>query len=298
VKSKNQEEKKMPEPVPAPPEPTPTPDPTPAPTPDPTPTPPEFKVPEKYAKEKWASNITNPDVLWDQFANAQTLIGRKTIPGENAKPEEIAEFHKALGVPDNAEGYEFKVIEPLKDRARDAEIDNVAKSLLKKHGIPKKAGESFVHDFEMAIFEKQKPALEKATEMETAFNAMKLATFGEKADVAMNQFKDVLKTSLKDQPQLVGKLDELPNEQFMTLMAFAKKIHDTYVGEHKLKPGGTPPASADVKTQYQQLSQAKLQVKQDANLPPHIRDAKLVELNRQMRQVGEKARDAGIDLFS
>ena len=33
------------------------------------------------------------------------------VPGENAKPEDIAAFNKKMGVPENAEGYEFKPAE-------------------------------------------------------------------------------------------------------------------------------------------------------------------------------------------
>jgi hypothetical protein len=39
--------------------------------------------------------------------------GRVKIPGADAKPEEIAAFREAMGVPDKAEGYEIKLPEGL-----------------------------------------------------------------------------------------------------------------------------------------------------------------------------------------
>lgn len=43
-------------------------------------------------------------------ANAQALIGRKGIflPTEKSTPEEVAEFRKAIGVPDSPDGYHIK----------------------------------------------------------------------------------------------------------------------------------------------------------------------------------------------
>lgn len=49
--------------------------------------------------------------------NAKQLVGKKSegvrIPGPDAKPEEIAAFNKALGIPDKPDGYELKKPEKL-----------------------------------------------------------------------------------------------------------------------------------------------------------------------------------------
>lgn len=66
------------------------------------------------------------------------------LPGEGAAPEEIAAFHKAIGVPDDAKGYEIKgpdgvrLNEPLLARLSEA---------AHKNGIPKAAFEGVVSDF-------------------------------------------------------------------------------------------------------------------------------------------------------
>jgi len=112
--------------------------PTPSPTPNPTPTPGaewDFRsaLDDKGAfKQGWVDTLP-PDLkdyastlgkypnvaeLLRGHGNAQKLIGQKGAqgikpPGPDAKPEEIAAFRKALGVPDDVAGYDIKKPENL-----------------------------------------------------------------------------------------------------------------------------------------------------------------------------------------
>jgi len=65
-----------------------------------------FNIPEQYQEQKWASNIKSIDSLWENHANAQSLIGKKTIgvPTEESTPEELTEYYSKLR-PENVEGY-------------------------------------------------------------------------------------------------------------------------------------------------------------------------------------------------
>lgn len=263
----------------------------------------QFSIPEAYAKEPWAQSIKSPEDLWSQFANAQTVIGKKgvIIPSDKATPEEVKNFHKALGVPETPEGYEFQTIEELKDQPRDATVDNRVKQVLLKYGVPKTQGEKIIHELEQMVFETAKPRLEAATKAEKEFAALRLATFGDKAETAMAQFEDVVASTLAEKyPQLVPQIKALSPEARTAVMAFGKVIHDTYVGESRIATprSGAAPASADLLTQYQEISDAKVKVRSDANIPAHIKSQKLAELNKQLADVGKKARDAGIDLFA
>ncbi len=264
----------------------------------------QFSIPETYAKEPWAQSIKSPEDLWNQHANAQTVIGKKgiIIPSDKATPEEIKNFHKALGVPEAPEGYEFKTIEALKDLPRDATIDNRVKQVLLKNGIPKSQGEMIIHELETMVFETSKPRLDAAAKAEKEFSTLRLATFGEKAEVASAQFEEVMSKSLSDKyPQLVTQIKSLNPEARMAVMAFGKIIHDTYVGESRIQTptGGTrPEASGDLITQYQEISDAKVKLRNDKDTPAHIKSQKISELNRALAEVGKKAADAGIDLFA
>lgn len=75
--------------------------------------------------------------------------GRIKVPGEGAKPEEVAEFRKAIGVPEDAKGY---AVTAPKDEAgndlplNDDLIGRMAESAL-KHGAPKAVFEGLIADF-------------------------------------------------------------------------------------------------------------------------------------------------------
>jgi hypothetical protein len=59
------------------------------------------------------------------------------IPGEGAKPEEVAAFHKALGVPDKPEGYTYKLPEGTpEDVLSPDEMKRVLSLAHKHHASP------------------------------------------------------------------------------------------------------------------------------------------------------------------
>ncbi len=75
--------------------------------------------------------------------------GRIKVPGEGAKPEEIAEFNKAIGVPDDATGYSIAAPKGAdgEDLPLDADlVGRLAESAF-KHGAPKAVFEGIAGDF-------------------------------------------------------------------------------------------------------------------------------------------------------
>lgn len=75
--------------------------------------------------------------------------GRIKVPGEGATAEELATFHKAIGVPDDAKGY--VITAPKDDAGNDIALDTALIGRLSeaalKHGTPKAAFEGLVADF-------------------------------------------------------------------------------------------------------------------------------------------------------
>jgi hypothetical protein len=73
-------------------------------------------VPADYADKEWVKNFAkteNPVAeLYKSYEEQRATISRKTeggvkIPDANSTPEQRAEFNKALGVPEKADGYEY-----------------------------------------------------------------------------------------------------------------------------------------------------------------------------------------------
>ena len=65
-----------------------------------------FSVPEEYKDAGWSKNIKSYDDLWKMNANAQSLIGRKTIgiPSDKSTPEEWQSFFEKMR-PEKSEEY-------------------------------------------------------------------------------------------------------------------------------------------------------------------------------------------------
>ena len=80
------------------------------------------QIPEAFRDKPWAKeNAKDPDTFFKFVDNQNALIGKKgvIVPGEGATPEQVNDYFKALGRPDNPDGYEFANIEELKDSKRD-----------------------------------------------------------------------------------------------------------------------------------------------------------------------------------
>lgn len=95
-------------------------------------------------------------MLTDSMTAARAKTeGMVRVPGEGAKPEEIAAFHKALGVPEKPDDYEHKLPEGVKPEQLNAEQLKTWKAKLHAQGIPKKQAETIINEYlaEQASFQ-------------------------------------------------------------------------------------------------------------------------------------------------
>lgn len=97
-----------------------------------------------YAQAKGFKDL---DSVFKSLRSAEKAIhdkGLVAVPKDGAKPEDVAAFRTAIGVPDKPDGYEIKapdgvqLNEPLIGRLRESAV---------KHGAPKAAFEGLVADF-------------------------------------------------------------------------------------------------------------------------------------------------------
>lgn len=132
---------------------------------------------ESASLRDWVKSIGAPDVntlakLARDNQRALRESGRIKVPGEGATAEEIATFRKAIGVPEDAKGYELPVPkgadgQPLK--GPDGEPIKLNAPLLErlagvahKGGVPKAAYDALVQDFVQSQLEELGQADAKA----------------------------------------------------------------------------------------------------------------------------------------
>jgi hypothetical protein len=104
---------------------------------------------ETSSNRDWvtAKGFKDLDGLVRSARHAEKAIhdkGMIAVPKDGAKPEEVAAFRAAIGVPDKPDGYEIKGPEGVK--LNDGLIGALRESAV-KHGAPKGAFEGLVQDF-------------------------------------------------------------------------------------------------------------------------------------------------------
>lgn len=99
-----------------------------------------------------ASGIKDINSLAKRARDSQQALrdsGRIKVPGENATPEEIAAFRKAVGVPDEPAGYEFAA--PVGENGEPIQLNDTTLTRIAefahKHGLPKGPMQGLVADY-------------------------------------------------------------------------------------------------------------------------------------------------------
>jgi hypothetical protein len=119
----------------------------------------------------------------NQAAARAKTEGVIKIPGADAKPEDVAAFHRALGVPETPEGYDLKAPENLPPGVKfDPEQAKEFSAVAHKLGLPPQAVAELVN-WKVAAEAKQAEVSQKALEDYRAKEADVLkAAYGDKAN--------------------------------------------------------------------------------------------------------------------
>jgi hypothetical protein len=108
----------------------------------------------------WTDKGPNVEELAKSYEVAQRALGRKAQavvpPTEKSTPEEVAEYRKAIGVPDSPEGYNLKPEQLPEGVTWDDNVAKKAAELAHKHHIPAAAMQEFMKfDMERAALMNQ-----------------------------------------------------------------------------------------------------------------------------------------------
>lgn len=212
-----------------------------------------FTVPDEFKDKPWVAELlknSNPNQeLFKQHDHTLRMIGARgaTVPGENATPQQIADYRKAIGIPDKAEAYEIpatqwdeteKQLGEFIDKSRVPDILNAVKESAYRNNIPPKALASLVNDFEKATLKHQAQEIQAAQERDRAqnldFAKLGIQYFGDRYQEVLPNATNVLAKYVPDNLKAV--LHSLDNKSLMVVAAVADSIH------RRGKTEGTIPA--------------------------------------------------------
>ena len=140
----------------------------------------------------WTDKGPNVEALAKSYEVAQRALGRKAQavvpPNEKSTPEEVAEYRKAIGVPDSPEGYNLKPEQIPEGVTWDDATAKKAAELAHKHNVPASAMQEFLRfDMERAAMMNQAAATMIDAQLEAGRTELQKVygdKFGEKIELA------------------------------------------------------------------------------------------------------------------
>lgn len=188
-----------------------------------------FSVPEEYKDAGWSKNIKSYDDLWKMNANAQSLIGRKTIgiPSDKSTPEEWQSF--------------FEKVRPEKAEEYGLELDGDDKAFYEKlffdNGISTKQAKGIMGAYQ----ERMQQALAGLTS-EEGFRQEMQGRFGDKYEDKVKSLSALIAREASDADKKV--LEAMPNNVLGIMYGIINSIKTRYAvnDSDTGKSGGNPVA--------------------------------------------------------
>jgi len=196
----------------------------------------EFKIPADYQDRAYLKDVGSYDDVFKKLDGAQKLIGQRPVgvPGENATPDELTAFNKAMGVPDDFSGYTLKSEEGA---VVNETLDKGFKELFHKAGLNQKHVDILQPGFEELT---KTIAAEIGSKSDAEFDKLAVDTFGDKKDQVL---ADVKKIMGDNKPANVENfdtyLDSLNNKDLVVMSAVINNIKEKYIKEDSILPGGS-----------------------------------------------------------
>jgi len=198
-------------------------------------------LPAEYRESGWAKELAKNEKPWEALAkshaNALEVVGKKSagveIPGEDATPEQIANFNKAMGVPEKPDGYEYKapdiskepeaVQNALKARAADTSFIDAMRVKAHEAGITPKQFSLLAAAFDAQTIQQVKASLDGQSTAQAAYLESETKIFkemyGDKGESVKATAKEIL---AKVVPQNIRE-SKNPN---LALVAMAMYVHE------------------------------------------------------------------------
>lgn len=206
--------------------------------------PPDLQAEKEFENYKDVASLAKAHLETKRYAS-KLRNEKLVIPTEHSTPEERIAFNKAIGVPDNPDGYELPVPELPEGMEFDEEKTNKFKALAHEKGVPKAAFQALYNEYiadQKAQHEAQAKAVSDFREKTTAefkkawgkdfdANLSKADQSGQKVFGA--EFMKLLRdTGLNNHPTVIKGLFKLSES----------------VGEHSFVSGGENANSAKTVT--------------------------------------------------
>jgi len=196
----------------------------------------EFKIPDDYQDRTYLKDVESYDDVFKKLDGAQKLIGQRPVgvPGADATPEEVAAFNKAVGVPENFEGYTLTTAEGA---TKNEVLEKGLKEMFHKANLNQKQVDVLQPSFEELA---KNMSTEMATQSDADFDKLAGEVFGEKKEQALADAKKIIAENKPANIENFDKyLEDLSNKDLIVMSAVLNNVSQKYVKEDNIKQDGT-----------------------------------------------------------
>lgn len=209
-------------------------------------------VPQEYKETEWVKNTAKSDnpvlELFKQRENLEKMLGsRPTVPGEDATPEQIAEWNKSIGVPEDPKKYELEtlnweelgaqpidkpVIEFL-NKTREGPMMDMMRGVAQKAGLRPEQFKLMQKGFELATMANHRDQLQAAIDYnksaDESFSEYMNKTHGQNANTVIDVASKFAQKHMP--PELHALLPQLDGKQLGMLTTMFYSSINKFVRE-------------------------------------------------------------------
>lgn len=181
-----------------------------------------FFVPDEYKEAGWSKNIKSYDDLWKMNANAQGMVGKKTIgiPDDKSTDQEWSDFYSKTR-PEKAEDYALDL---------DGEDKGLFENLFYENGINTKQAAALIKGYKESVEKSSQPLFS-----EEGYKKELTGRFGEQAEAKAKNVNEFIAREASAADKAV--LDRMPNNVLGIVYSLIDKVqtryaaHDTDTGK-------------------------------------------------------------------
>ncbi len=207
-------------------------------------------LPAEYQSDPAFKDYKDINGLLKSHKNAISMVGKKAIerPGDNATPEQISAFRKAIGVPDSVAEYKFEATDFSKigpnAEGFQKELGDFAE-VFHKLGIPPKEA----NELQKEYWNRLGSALEtikggtaeqqaaRSAQLDQEFTEMTTKRFGDKKDQVIAEAKGLMQEFAT--PEDVAAMEKLDNHTLGILINTLHGVRSKYMSEGNTPNNGT-----------------------------------------------------------
>jgi len=198
-------------------------------------------LPEEIRTKPYMKDINTFSDFVKKFDGAQTLIGQRSVPADDAKPEEWDAWFAKTGRPEKPDGYANPEIEGVpKEYVAKASEAGVMKQLMHSAGLNQHQAKVLSSNFLKVVYDSE---IKAKAEADKSFEKTMETAFGKDREVVLANGKKMLAAYLPESVKPL--LNGLDDKSWAIILAATDGIVKKHVSEDGFKGGAGAGAGGD-----------------------------------------------------